>query len=116
MKTLLLDQTAWDLVLDAAGNIAVASEPYAISQDVASAVRTFLGECWYDTSLGMPYLQQIMGKYPPASLLKNQIERQALTVLGVASVRSVLVSIEGRQLTGQIQITTNSGEQTEVTF
>ncbi len=40
-KTLLLDTDEWDLVLDANGDIALADEPYAISQDVASAIRTF---------------------------------------------------------------------------
>ena len=41
MNTLLLDQTAWDLVLDSAGNIALAAVPYARAQDVASAIKTF---------------------------------------------------------------------------
>ncbi|AJJ19826.1 hypothetical protein [Yersinia intermedia] len=55
-NTLLLDRTAWDLVLDANGDIAMASLPYSIAQDVASAIKTFIGECWYDTSQGVPYV------------------------------------------------------------
>ena len=43
-KTLLLDLNAWDLVLDSSGNIALASEPYSVVQDVASALRTFAGD------------------------------------------------------------------------
>lgn len=43
MKTLLLDQKSWDLTLDAAGNIAVAAEPYAIAQDVASVISWVAG-------------------------------------------------------------------------
>ena len=41
MNTLLLDLTNWDLLVDASGNIAVASDPYSVAQDVASAVRVF---------------------------------------------------------------------------
>ena len=47
--TLLLDRTTWDLCLDANGNIAMATGPYAIAQDVASAVRL-----WHDTTKGVP--------------------------------------------------------------
>lgn len=32
-STLLLDTLAWDLAVDAAGNIAVATEPYSLAQD-----------------------------------------------------------------------------------
>jgi hypothetical protein len=60
VKTLLLDRSLWDLTLDINGNIAMASEPYAIAQDVASACRTFLGECYYDTSQGVPYFQGML--------------------------------------------------------
>ena len=43
MNTLLLDTLRWDLCLDVHGNIAVASDPYSVAQDVASAIRTFSG-------------------------------------------------------------------------
>lgn len=115
-KTLLLDRTAWDLVLDASGNIALASDPYAIAQNVASAVRTFLGECWYDTSLGIPYWQQILGQYPALSLVKKKIEEQALQVPGVAEVKTVIVDLAERGLTGQIQIIDTQGLEAGVTF
>jgi hypothetical protein len=36
-------------VLDAEGNIAVASEPYSLAQDAASAIKTFAGEVFWDT-------------------------------------------------------------------
>jgi len=64
-KTLLLDRTVWDLVLDSNGDIALASPPYALEQDVASAVRLFLGELWYDTTKGIPYLKKFLGNYRP---------------------------------------------------
>ncbi|SDR17887.1 hypothetical protein [Paraburkholderia tuberum] len=115
-KTLLLDQTAWDLVLDAAGNIAVATEPYQIAQDVASAVRTFLGECWYDTTLGLPYWQNILGQFPPASFVKSEIVKAAKTVPNVASATVLSLALDNRKLTGQIAVTDTDGNTQTVNF
>jgi hypothetical protein len=110
MKTLLLDLTFWDLLTDAAGNIAVAEDPYAIAQDVASAVRTFLGEVWYDTSLGVPYFQQILGKTPPLTVFQELIVQAALTVPGVATAECTISAFEDRRVTGQVTFTTTRGQ------
>lgn len=115
-NTLLLDQTAWDLVLDASGNIALAGEPYSISQDVSSAVRTFIGECWYGTSQGLPYFQNILGQLPPPSFLRKKITDAAMSVPNVVSVEVVFVTFEGRALTGQIKIIDTTGAKSGVTF
>lgn len=114
--TLLLDQTAWDLVLDANGNIAMASPSYSLAQDVASAVRTFLGEVWYSTIIGVPYWQEILGKLPPASLLTEIMNQQALTVPGVVTVQTVVQSFSGRNVGGQIQFVDASAATTVVNF
>lgn len=116
MTTLLLDQTEWDLVLDSAGNIALASPPYALAQDVASAIKLFLGELWYDTAQGIPYFQEILGQLPPISILTQLIENQALTVPGVVTARCLIQSFDARSVTGQIQFTDNSGQVTTIVF
>ena len=109
MKTLLLDNTDWDLLLDASGNIALAAEPYALAQDVASAVRLFKGELWYDDSKGIPYFERVLGYLPPVSLLRSLFSEAALAVPGVASVQVVLAPLDDRQLSGQIQFTDTMG-------
>lgn len=101
-STLLLDTAAWDLVLDANGNIAVAAEPYALAQDAASAIKTWSGEVYYDTTLGVLW-RNILGKTPNPGLIKQQCQSQAALVPDVASVRVLLQSI-GRQTTGQVQV------------
>jgi hypothetical protein len=116
MNTLLLTQDEWDLCLDANGNIAMASEPYAIAQDVASAVRLFSGELWYDTTQGIPYLENILGQRPPLQYIKAQIEKAALTVPNVVSARCLFATFADRKLTGQIQIIDTSGTTTNVQF
>lgn len=115
-KTLLLDQAAWDLVLDAGGNIAVANAPYSIAQDVSSAVRTFIGECWYDNSLGIPYWENVLGQVPPLSYIKQQAVDAALTIPNVAQAQVVIDSFDGRELTGQVQIIDTDGIASNVSF
>lgn len=107
--TLLLDRTAWDLTLDASGNIALAAEPYSILQDVASACRLFAGELWYGGTAGIFYFDQILGRYQPIQILKDQLVRAALTVPGVLSATVFLTAVVGRAIGGQVQIVTSAG-------
>lgn len=108
-KTLLLDRTAWDVVLDSSGNIALAAEPYAQVQDVASAVRVFLGDLWYDRSQGLPYFQLILGKRPPLSLVKAAVVNAAFTVPGVIAARCLIATFKSRTITGQVQVKLSAG-------
>ena len=105
------DGNGWDLVVDANGNLAVNAGGVAIAQDVASAVRTFLGECWYDSTLGIPYFQRILGYRPNLQFIKQQVIAAGSIVPGVASIAVFLTGpASNRQLGGQIQITTASGQ------
>jgi hypothetical protein len=115
-NTLLLDRNAWDLVLDSNGNIAMASPSYSLTQDVASAVKLFLGELWYDTTKGIPYFQEILGHLPPQGILIGYIEKAALTVPGVVTARCVIDSINDRKVTGQIQFVDETGAANAVNF
>lgn len=115
-NTLLLDQVAWDLVLDVNGNIALAGTPYSIAQDVASAVRTFLGECWYDTTQGLPYWQEILGDLPPLQYISGKIQAAALSVPNVVSAEVTFTSFTNRSLAGQILIIDTDGAANNVAF
>lgn len=115
-NTLLLDQTAWDLVLDVNGNIALAGTPYSIAQDVASAVRTFLGECWFNNDLGVPYWQEILGEFPPLQFVSQQIQEAAFTIPNVISAEVSFTSFSDRVLEGQILITDTDGVTANVAF
>lgn len=108
-NTVLLDRSEWDLVLDSFGNIALAAPPYALAQDVASAVRLFFGELWYDTAKGVPYFEDVLAHLPPVSLLVGYMEKAALTVPGVVSARVVLSGFDSREVTGEIQFIDENG-------
>lgn len=111
MNTLCLELQDWDLFQDAAHNIALAKAPYALAQDVSSAIRTVLGEVWYDTSLGIDYFGQVLGRLPPISLLKAFMVNAALTVPNVISATCIIesFSLTTRELLGQVQFTDDLG-------
>jgi len=120
--TLYLTPTIWDLAVDASGNLAIATAPYSVVQDVASVCRTFYSEVYYDSTLGVQYLGPdpptneqgaILGGIPPLNILQSQMAAAALTVPGVATATVVLSSFSGRQVQGQVQITLE--DETELT-
>lgn len=116
MKTLLLDQTLWDLVLDVSGNIAVAENPYAMAQDAASACRCFLEEQWYNTDLGINYFS-LLGKSPNFPLLRTKMAVQVkLTVPGVVSAKVFFTAFVDRRVAGQVQVTDKDGNVTAAAF
>jgi len=106
-STLLLDVSTWDLTLDAFGNIAVATAPYALAQDVASACRTVLGEVYYDTTLGVDYFGKLFGYTPPLSVFQEQFVDATLTVPGVVTATCTLeaYSESTRETVGQVAFT-----------
>lgn len=100
--TLLLDRPTWDLCLTANGDIAVASEPYSMEQDVASECRIFEGECYYDTTRGISYFS-ILGRPIPVQLLKQSLIAAAKRVPGVNDATVYLNELTPRSFGGQVQ-------------
>lgn len=112
LATMQLDAT-WDLTVDDAGNMALApmSPPANLAQDAASAIRTWLGECYWNTTVGVPW-QTILGSTPNLPLLKQQLVNAALTVPGVATAIVFLSSFENRKVSGQVQVVAQGTGQT----
>lgn len=102
--TLLLDTVTWDLVVDASTNIAVAQAPYQLAQDASSAIRTFKGEIFADTTQGIDYFGLVFGKgAPPLTLIKQLQVTAVLTVAGIAAAQVFYNSLSSRGLSGQVQ-------------
>lgn len=116
MTTLYLDPTTWDLVADATGNIAVATDAYAVAQDAATEVRTFQGEVYYDTTKGVPYFQQILGRFPPLQAVKSALVTAALRADGAQSAKAFITGVSGRQIQGQLHITDSTGTTVAISF
>ena len=116
MKTLLLDRSTWDLVIDSNGNIAVADDPYATAQNVSCALKVIKGELYYDTSQGTDYFGAVLGKPLKPATLKAALAKAALTVPGVVSAVCYLGAFSGRTASGQVTVTTTAGVQLNVGF
>lgn len=106
--------TYWDLVLSpSAGGLSltVVTGDLAIAQNAATALSTWQGEVWYDTLLGMPYMQQIFGgKLVSLAFLKVKILGIVQSVAGVASAVCRLSGpASWRTVTGQVQMTSAAG-------
>lgn len=114
MTSLLLDIRTWDLIADAKGNIAVASDPYAKAQDVASACKLFAAELWFDVSKGVPYFDQVLGHAPPRGLMQALIEQAAMTVPGVVTARCTIEQVANRRVTGTVRFTDDVGRKNQV--
>jgi hypothetical protein len=114
MNTLLLstpaqDGVGWDLVIQN-GTLAIAGGGIALAQDVACACRTFRGECWLDTTRGVPYYNQILGQRISLQFIKQALITEGLTVPNVASIRCFLTGPgPNRAVGGQLQITSQDG-------
>lgn len=115
-STLYLVPATWDLAVDINGNIAVAAEPYALAQDAATAIKTFIGECWYNTLLGVQWYSDILGQPLNLALIKSQLITAAETVPDVTSAQVFIIAVTERALSGQVQITDSNGTVTAASF
>lgn len=115
MDTLYLDPESWDIVADANGDWAIASSPYAVAQDVASECLLWYGEARYDNTKGIPYEPSIMGELPPPAKLISWFRTAAEGVPEVQAA-TVLLNFNNRHLTGEIQVTLESGSDFTLTI
>lgn len=116
MNTILLNPTTWDLLLDSNGNIAMAQEPYANAQDVASVLKLFKGELYYDTSKGIPYFESILGQVVPPQFIMSEFEAAALTVPDVVSAKALIEVGKDRVAVGGVQVINSAGQASNVQF
>lgn len=113
-RTFFLDAD-WDLTLDAGGNIATVSGPYAIAQNVANAVRLFTRDAYFDADKGIPHFSVELGHKPPYSILRTRILQAARAVEGVADA-TVTFDRDERKLGGEILLTLTDGTTANVEF
>lgn len=116
MHTLYLDPGPWDLSLDSDGNMAYAKDPYSKAQDVASAIKLFRGELYYDTSKGIPYFDETLGKKQSFALYQKRLVDAALTVPGVAAAQAGVDSEGGRAIIGAVTFSDSENNQYRVTL
>lgn len=111
MSDLLMDPDTNDLVITN-GDLSLADGTTAIAQDWQQRLQTWLGEWFLDTSVGVPYKQQILVKNPNFDLIQADLINQTIAVPGIQEVidftfnfdsagRSLSVSISAQDSNGQ---------------
>lgn len=116
--SLLLNENTWDIGLDDKGNIATTENPYAIAQNVACAVSTFLGESIADTSIGVDYLNFQDGKR--VQYLSFLYMKEAKRLEYVKDAKAMLYydkeGMKTRKLSGIIAVTDTDNTETTLTM
>ncbi|AXE03424.1 hypothetical protein POJ91_001047 [Salmonella enterica] len=109
-RSLLLDIGTWDILLDDTGNLAITDNPHAVAQDVACACSTFLGECWYDSTSGIPYWSRILGHWPGTQLVNATLQQEALKLPTVSAAICQVSVDKARTVTGVLRITDTNND------
>lgn len=116
-RTMQLDTSTWDLMLDGSGDLAIANDGYATAQDVASACLVFSGECYYDTTLGIPWKTEVLGKQPSPGFIQQKMQEEAMKLPIVdKALASVFFDRATRSTRGTIRITDINGSNSQVTL
>jgi len=127
MDTLALDLTAWDLTVDVYGNLATVGDAtpasaqtgpgMRLAQDVATRVRAWRGEVYYDTSQGIRY-ETILGAAPNLSVVQNAFNTEALLVPLCETAIAGFAFTGGsvREITGTLNAADVDGNSASITI
>jgi len=82
MADLKLDQTSGDVIV-ANGDLVLTDAEDAVRQHVQQRLRTFLGEWFLNTAVGVPYYQNILKKNPNPSIIAGVFQNEIIQTPGV---------------------------------
>lgn len=89
---LALDPATNDLHLDEAGALIVVSDAEAVGQHVRQRLMTYRGEWFLDTTAGVPWLQEIMGRAYDPALAEATVKAEILDTDGVSAIEAFSVA------------------------
>ncbi|CAN7388183.1 hypothetical protein [Neorhizobium sp. LjRoot104] len=91
---LAIDQASNDLYLAADGNLAVVTDALAVGQHARQRLQTFAGEWFLDTTCGVPWLDDILGRSYDPALAESVVKAELLGTDGVEEITSFSVSFD----------------------
>lgn len=117
MANSLMLNSQWDIFIDPnTKQLATTGGSYAIAQNVANACRLFTEDAFYDPDRGVPHFLLTLGQKLSRPIARAELQSAALSVEGVASAKLADVTVENRALKGDLKITTESGDEFNVTI
>ena len=83
-----------------------------ILQNLQQTLQLWLGEWFLDTTVGIPYRQQILVKSPNLDVIQADLVNAALDVPGVTSIVDYSVNFDstGRSLTVSMSVQDSNGQ------
>jgi hypothetical protein len=120
MSDLLMNVQTNDLQITN-GDLSLATGTTEIAQNVQQRLQVWLGEWFLNTTIGVPYRQQILVKNPNLDLVQADLISAIVSTPGVTQVLdfSFSYSATNRTLSVQAKIQTSTGQaitiQTQVT-
>lgn len=91
---LAIDPATNDLFLRPSGDLAMVNDAEAVGQHVRQRLKTFEGEWFLDTTAGVPWLDQILGKNYDPALAEAVVKAEILDTDGVTEITSFSVSFD----------------------
>lgn len=117
MIGLAIDPATNDLFVDRTANLALVYDAEAVGQHVRQRLKTFQGEWFLDTEVGMPWLKDIFGKAYNPALSEAIVKAEILDTKGVVRIETFAVSFDRHTrglLINGIEILTVYDEATRV--
>lgn len=91
-----IDQTSGDIFLAEDGNLSMAEGAEAVGQHVRQRLGFFQGEWFLDTTAGMPWLDDILGRRYNPALAEAVVKAEITATHGVTEITSFSVSFARR--------------------
>lgn len=91
---LAIDETTNDLYLSADGNLAVVTDALAVGQHARQRLQTFEKEWFLDTTCGVPWLDDILGRSYDPALAESVVKAELLATDGVEEITSFSVGFD----------------------
>ncbi len=110
---LQLDIDDWDLTFPAGStDLTLVSGVDAIRQHLSQRLKTFMGEWFLDTRIGVPYFQQVLVKNPDPVVLDSVFKAVIVNTPGILELTDFALQVDRstRQLKLTFTAATTEGE------
>ena len=117
LRELALDPLTGDLLIQN-GELVILEGAEALAQRIAVRCKTFLGEWVFDTTLGTPWFQNILGTRRREALVQQILRKRVADTEGVAGVLELQVNINtsNRLATVTGRVLAEDGSEVPVSF
>lgn len=111
MSDLAMDLSTNDLLISN-GDLSIVDGTDAIAQDLQQTLQVWLGEWFLDTSVGIPFKQQILVKNPVIDLVQADIINAAQAVPGIVEIQEISMDYDNanRAITINLVAMDSNGE------